>query len=192
MDNEEWRDVTVTGDGWYVGYYQVSNWARVRSLDRVVTDINGREMRLTGKVLKQWIDNEGYPRVILCRDGEQRHVRVGWLVLEEFVGPRPPNMEMCHNSPFDRGACDLASLRWDTHAANLAEAVGVEHLTDEDVLAIRKARAAGALLQDLAEEYDRIPEAIRRICSGVYYKHVGGPRTFGRVGGGGTGRYGTL
>lgn len=83
--------------------YQVSD------LGRVWSEKSGRI--LTGKV-----GARGYREMKL--DGHT--LRVHRLVLTAFAGPCPPGQEACHDNdvPDDNR---LANLRWDTHAANMAD-----------------------------------------------------------------------
>ncbi len=49
MENEEiWRDIKG-----YEGTYQVSNWGRVRSIDREVVFKGGSKRWIKGKILKK-------------------------------------------------------------------------------------------------------------------------------------------
>lgn len=78
--NEEvWKDI----EG-YEGHYQVSDFGRVRSLDRVSS--SGRKLK--GKVLKQKI-TKGYNMVGLSKDGKQKNKTVSRLVAKAFT----PNLE---------------------------------------------------------------------------------------------------
>lgn len=119
---EEWRPIAG-----YPGY-EVSNFGRVRTLDRVVTDRQGRPRRLRGVIRKVKPQRpSGYMGLSLWRDGKQRTVRVHVLVLESFVGPRPsPDWEGCHNNgdPTDNR---LVNLRWDTKAGNAQDALDHGH-----------------------------------------------------------------
>lgn len=47
-DKERWKDVVG-----YEGLYQVSNLGRVKSVDRLTTDKNGRTYTVKGKILNQ-------------------------------------------------------------------------------------------------------------------------------------------
>lgn len=98
-----------------VGYerlYEVSDHGRVRSLDRVLPT----NRRHRGRILKQVLQSCGYYGVTLC-DGRKRNLLTHALVLEAFVGPRPPGMQGCHFDD-DHANNNLANLRWDTPAAN--------------------------------------------------------------------------
>lgn len=48
-------------------------------------------------------------------------------------------------------------------------------LTDDDVLAIRIARHAGATGRELADQYGISPATVCDITKGRHWKHVGGP-----------------
>lgn len=103
----------------YEGAYEVSDAGRVRSLDRV----NSRGWRLTGKVLSPARSNRhGHLHVLLCTPGVQDSRFVHTLVLEAFVGPRPPGMHACHanDEPSDNR---VENLRWDTPRANRLDSV---------------------------------------------------------------------
>lgn len=101
----------------YEGMYSVSDQGRVRSLDRTV---NGRSLR--GQLRKPTCDPRGRRVVSLSRDGKSRYFFVHRIVLEAFVGPRPPGMECCHFND-DRSDNRLENLRWDTSSSNRLDAV---------------------------------------------------------------------
>lgn len=107
-----------------VGYeelYQVSDQGRARGLDRY--DLNGGVWRRRrGVILAQKTERNGYRRVSLCCNGVAGLRTVHTLVLEAFVGPRPPGMEGCHWDN-DRANNWLANLRWDTKSANMLDQV---------------------------------------------------------------------
>lgn len=103
----------------YEGSYEVSNLGRVRSLDRT----NSKGWKLRGKVLSPSRKNRsGHLHVLLCTPGTQDSRHVHTLVLEAFVGPRPPGMFACHTNdvPWDNR---LENLRWDTPSANRLDSV---------------------------------------------------------------------
>lgn len=99
-------------------------------------------------MLTPFVRKDGHIEVPLSRGGARKMAMVHQLVLAAFAGPCPPGQEGCHNNgqPAD---CALANLRWDTHAANMADmvrhgasAAGERHwnvkLTDADVREIRR------------------------------------------------------
>jgi hypothetical protein len=113
---ETWLPVV----GWE-GFYEVSDQGQVRSLDRVVAF--GLQQRLArGRILKPGRDNHGVLFVNLSADGRHRVRRVHVLLLEAFVGPRPPGLDGCHWDD-DSENNRLANLRWDTKSANARDKI---------------------------------------------------------------------
>lgn len=152
---EHWR--TVLG---YEGSYSVSDLGRVRAEPRVVKHSSGGKMRRKGGPLRPTINEGGYAAVQLCKDGRIKFRTVHSLVLEAFVGARPPGMEGCHNDSNPRN-CALSNLRWDTRSGNFGDMVangtrrfGAKHplakLTDAQVLAIRDDQR---ILRLIAQDY---------------------------------------
>jgi NUMOD4 motif/HNH endonuclease len=114
---ERWRPVRG-----YEGFYDVSDFGRVRSVDRIVTHRVGKTARVRGRLIAQVLgkDTLNGMAVSLWLDGTVRTVRVHRLVLTAFVGECPPGMECCHD---DGNATNnmLANLRWDTHSENILD-----------------------------------------------------------------------
>lgn len=80
--SEEWRAIKE-----YEGVYEASNKGRVRSLDRVTFTKRGEGFytRRKGRVLAENKDKDGYPKVILSKDGITETAFVHRLVANEFV-----------------------------------------------------------------------------------------------------------
>ena len=108
-----WRPVVG-----YEGIYEVSDAGEVRSVPRVDTGGNRRK----GRPIKQATDRKGYVRVTLHWAGRGMTKKVHHLVLEAFVGPRPPGAEGCHNDG-RKGNNAVTNLRWDTASANALDNV---------------------------------------------------------------------
>jgi hypothetical protein len=81
---------------------------------------NDRTPGRTGELrpLKIHRDKKGYCRVNLDRGGKTHSRLVHQLVLEAFIGPRPPGMEGCHYPDPNKGNNRVGNLRWDTHGEN--------------------------------------------------------------------------
>ena len=58
----------------YEGYYQVSNYGNVKSLDRVIKEKTGKTQTLKGRVLKQRINPGGYRYIELGKNGTKAHL----------------------------------------------------------------------------------------------------------------------
>lgn len=83
--NEIWRPIRD-----YEGYYEVSNFGRVRSLDRWIKLKDGRNRLQKGKIIKADKTKNGYLRVMLCKNHKQKHFSIHRLVAQAFI-PNPHN-----------------------------------------------------------------------------------------------------
>jgi len=111
----------------YEGLYEVSSEGRVRSLGKVLTDSLGRTRRIKPRILKRSYSH-GYPSIGL--HGPQRSCTrtVHILVMEAFIGPRPPGLnEIRHYPDPDKNNARLENLSYGTHSQNAFDRV--EHGT---------------------------------------------------------------
>ena len=160
----EWRAV--------IGHphYEVSDEGQVRSLQRVITNRIGVRKRRRGLVLKatptKVRDGRFYRRVSI--DG--RNIPVAGLVLEAFVGPRPPGQLTRHlndNSMDDR----LVNLAWGTRKENGQDCArngrSIKRLPNEVTEDIRAAYEGGESQRSIAERYgvsqNSISQRLKRI-----------------------------
>lgn len=137
---ETWRPISGWPD------YEVSDLGRVRRVT------GGRGVR-AGRVLRPGSQPNGYLGVNLYLNGVRTRRTVHSLVADAFLGGRPPGYEVNHLHPpkTDNRAVNLEVT---TSAGNKAHAVATglaamgarnasTKLTDEEVIAIRAACAAG-------------------------------------------------
>ena len=109
---EIWEDI----EG-YVGYYQISNFGRVRSLDRKVPyKTNGRFVK--GKILTTWLNNDGYVRVTLCTNGKNKHFTTSRLVASAFI-PNPDMLPEVNHKDFNTKNNRVSNLEWCTQEYNI-------------------------------------------------------------------------
>ena len=184
---ETWK--AVAG---YEGYYEVSDQGQVRSLDRVIVDMEGRRQRtFAGKVLVAGDNGYGYPVVGLCLNGHREMQRVHSLVAAAFIGPRSAEMEVNHKNGI-KTSNNLANLEYVTRGENIShrchvlgimppnnstflpgEAHPNSRLTAGQVREIRSRYAAGGVVQqELAREYGVTRSYISMIVNGKAWKHL--------------------
>ncbi len=106
---EQWKDING-----FEGKYQISNFGRVKSLDRKVLQFNGiyDSYRLyKGKILKKFTSNRGYEKVILYDKKGKKTVNVHRIVAEAFI-PNPKNLpQVNHIDENKRNNC-ISNLEW--------------------------------------------------------------------------------
>lgn len=140
--------------------YDVSNQGRV-----------GSHKTMRHHILRPSADPAGYLGVNLCLNGISHRRRVATLVLLAFVGPRPQEMETCHNDSNPANNY-LENLRYDTHLGNMADR---KRITHKRIRAIREKRASGVSVKELAKEYNHSRSYLYAICTGSLHKDAGGP-----------------
>ncbi len=82
---EIWRDIKN-----YEGHYQVSNFGRVRSLDRVILKKNGHRQYTKGVLLRPSVSRTGYYHIVVRKNCKQKGNCVHQLVWDAF-GDKPRN-----------------------------------------------------------------------------------------------------
>ena len=104
----------------YEGYYEVDQFGRVYSLDRVIkVNDNGRkyDKSLRGSQLKQYTHSEGYKAVALTKDGKTKNVYVHRLVAEAFI-LNPDNLPFVNHKDEDKTNNFVENLEWCTRQYN--------------------------------------------------------------------------
>ena len=107
---EIWKDISG-----YEGCYQVSNYGRVKSLDRVV-ERNGFPMNLNGKILKSNQNSRGYLVLGLCVNGKYKTKTVHRLVVEAFLGRKKDEI---NHKDLNKANNYLTNLEYSTRRANV-------------------------------------------------------------------------
>lgn len=176
-----------SGERWlpvpgFEGLYEVSDFGRVRSLDRIVHPAGRSDgqttRRIKGRVLKPGF-NHGRPVVNLCSKSGGKHSLVHQLVLHAFVGPCPDGQE-CRHLNDNRQDNRLINLAWGTRRENMAdrkrnglrkrgvrgEANNMSKLTEADVRLIRHLRSSGISFERIARRVGVSWQTVRRIVNG--------------------------
>lgn len=76
----------------------------------------------TMKEMRNRVDNHGYHRLALRKDGKYHYFLTHHLVLETFVGPRPDGTEGCHKNGIKTDN-NMYNLYWGTRQQNMYDSV---------------------------------------------------------------------
>ena len=114
---EIWKDIR----GVYKESYQISNFGRVKSKDRVVPYKNGSPRKLKGRILKLNGANDLYYIVNLFYKGKRASITVHRLVAEHFI-PNPLNLPQINHKDFNKRNNIVSNLEWVTPKQNCAHA----------------------------------------------------------------------
>ncbi|MBN8825087.1 MULTISPECIES: NUMOD4 domain-containing protein [unclassified Spirosoma] len=124
---EVWKDVPG-----YEGFYQASNFGRVRSIDRLVPCKGGAFNIRKGKILKEGKHKKGYLLVILAKNGLCVTYSVHSIIALAFIGPRPLKYDINH----------INGLKTDNRCTNLEYVTAKENQLHAFRLNLRKPRKA--------------------------------------------------
>lgn len=115
MEQEIWKDIQG-----FEGYYQVSNYGRIKSLKRDVYDIYGNRLRSTTERIKKLKkDHDGYLKTTLSVNGVNKTFFVHRLVAINFIGcPNDDTTEINHKDT-NRTNNHVNNLEWATHLDNI-------------------------------------------------------------------------
>lgn len=103
---EVWKDITE-----YEGVYQVSNLGRVKSLDRIIINKNGRKRLRKGKILNSLMNKSGYFKVCLYKDNNIKNMYIHQLVAKAFI-PNPNNLHEVNHIDEDKSNNVVDNLEW--------------------------------------------------------------------------------
>lgn len=103
----------------YIGYYQVSNMGRTRSVDRLICTREGKTRKLKGKITKQRHQRNGYLIAVFSRENKIENYLVHRLVATVFIGaPESKDMVVNHKN-FNRADNRAINLEWTTQVGNM-------------------------------------------------------------------------
>jgi len=171
---DEWRAIPSFPE------YEVSNLGRIRRVKP------GRGA-VAGRII--WASENGhdYPRVNLWSGNRRTWMTVHSLVAEAFLGPRPAGYDVNHIDGNKRHP-GASNLEYVTRSENLnhafrtglkiplqGEATSSAKLKAVQVIAIRE-MARTASYVDIAKAFGIDNGRVSRICRGLLWASVGGPR----------------
>jgi hypothetical protein len=159
MEDEKW--LPVVG---YEGLYEVSDWGRVKGVDRTVDRSDGWPRRIKGRIKRLIPTFQGYLIAHLSRDNLQISRGIHRLVLTAFVCPPPFEGAEVNHKDFDKTNNRPSNLEWVSHQANMDHAcadgrarpiMGIKKspkFTPEVVADVRKLCEGGMSPMDISEK----------------------------------------
>jgi hypothetical protein len=173
---EQWRPVAG-----YEGLYEVSNAGRVKSLERLVSNVRGVYTR-PAQLIKLHRNSGGYVTASLYINGNRKTYSVHFLVAQAFLRPCPGGygnrigdytIDHINRIKSDNR---VENLRWLSHCENsklrnvpIGARCKSAKLTAEEVIRIR---SDARTLKAIATDYNVSIAAVGHIKSGRNWRHV--------------------
>ena len=110
---EVWKDING-----FEGYYQISNYGRIRSLDRLIIRSDGNPLPLKGRILKQNLKKSGRLQIMLTKNSVYKVYQVHRLVAEHFI-PNPNNWPEVNHKDENPLNNHVDNLEWCTPSYNV-------------------------------------------------------------------------
>ena len=147
--NEIWKPVI----GWEE-LYEVSNYGRIKSLERKITTSDNKQMTRRERILSIKCNSAGYPVVTFNAPGRQKTVYIHQEVLKSFVGPCPDGMiASCIG---DKDDVRLSMLKYQTLKQKLRSRTDKQHgkrdfpISDEILIQMRELHKSGLSIAEIA------------------------------------------
>jgi hypothetical protein len=112
IQEEIWKDVVG-----YEGYYQVSSFGRIKSVDRQMADANGVIHKYKGKIKALSLDNKGYLKLQLWRNNNKTTKKVHRFVALAFI-PNPTNLPQVNHKDGNKSNAHVDNLEWIDNRGN--------------------------------------------------------------------------
>ena len=117
MKDEVWKDVKG-----YEGLYQISNYGKLKSLERKYKKVDRRTNKeylyiQKERILKKRIDKKGYIHYDLNKDGITKEYKAHRLVAQAFI-PNIYNKKQINHKDMNKLNNNVENLEWCTNSEN--------------------------------------------------------------------------
>lgn len=146
---EIWKDIEN-----YEGLYQVSNYGRIKSLEREGT----KRRKINECILSPAKNSCGYKTVVLHKDSIRKTYTVHRLVALAFI-PNPDNLPQINHLNEDKENNHVENLEWCTNQYNQNYGTHTERASLKKEIAVIQLDKDGNVIR----EWNRINEAGRQL-----------------------------
>lgn len=158
-DSEIWSDING-----YEGMYQVSNKGRIRGLDRIIVQRDGKKQNIRGKIIAIGIKNNGYYMGQICSNGKMVNFTVHRLMALAFI-PKVDGKDFVNHIDGNRANNDINNLEWVSRSENCRHGFeraikenrkynNQQRFTKEDIIKIRTMQKSKITMVQIAKEFN--------------------------------------
>lgn len=177
---EIWKDVVG-----YESQYEVSNLGRVKSNGFFYQAENNITCAISPRILKQRLNNDGYPVVGLKKNKKNKTLRVHRLMAIAFL-PNPENKTQVNHKNGIRHDCTLENIEWNTPQENIRHSFDVLN-REANRKGILNTKSSKIIYQHdengvFIKEFPSVQQASRDLgihCDAIYSSKRFGHATYG-------------
>lgn len=162
---EIWKDIRG-----YEGLYQISNFGRVKSLERLAKSNNNNYRRVKENFLKKHEDKNGYIKVSLNKNNKSKQYAIHRLVAKAFI-PNPNNLPQINHKDENKQNNNLENLEWCTAKYNNSYGTRIQRCKQKRQILIEQYDLNGNLIKkwnSAKEVYNKLGydfSIIRKCCN---------------------------
>lgn len=119
--DEVWKDIDD-----FEGYYQISNFGRIRSCDRYVNSKSGSKRLVRGNIHNCYVGHGGYYYISLYKDNKHRLCTLHRLIAKAFL-PNPNDLPCIDHINTDRKDNRIDNLKWVSYLENNKNEITIKH-----------------------------------------------------------------
>jgi len=168
----------------FEGFYEISNFGRVKSLDRIIKSKNQHGecfTKIKQKILSPGINNHGYCNVVLQNNGYKKTLTIHQLVAIAFI-PNPENKPQVNHIDGDKTNNNDWNLEWSTNSENQLHSYNVlktkpsngnRKLLDSEISEIRNLYNTNKCTRkELQEKYSMSKSTIHSIVNNISWANI--------------------
>ncbi len=150
----------------YEDCYIVSNTGIVKSIDRIIKTKKGMRFQ-KGKVIKPYIDKDGYLKIGLHKNGICKNEFIHRLVAIAFI-ENPQNKRTVNHKDGNKQNNNVTNLEWATHQENNIHAIRMGlNIKKKQLKKVRQLDLAGNLIKiwnSMSEASRKTGINVSKIC----------------------------
>lgn len=164
FEDEIWMDIPN-----YEGYYQASNYGRVKRLSRVAYRNNGKSPNakyyIDEKIKKIQKQTQGYSQVVLYKNGKFKTIRLNTLIAKMFV-PNLDNKLYVNHIDGNKDNNRADNLEWCTASENVLHAyqTGLCHHYTKKIAQIDENQNVVCVYDSIKSAADQLKKSKGNIC----------------------------
>lgn len=166
---EVWKDINE-----YEGIYQISNLGRVKSLPRQFISGNGR-VHNSDEIIMSYILRNGYPMVLLSKNGVKKSKSIHRLVAKMFV-PNPNNYPIVNHKDQSRDNNVVDNLEWCTYKYNVNYGNAIDRRSESRCKPVEQLTLNGDVVREYpslisTKEFGFCPKGVSKCCREILKTH---------------------